>query len=122
MAHDGREPRSPGVGRARPNSRLMATLALLADTATSVNHFIDVFIYVYVLLIFAYVLTSWVRLPYNIWIRRIADFLRDVCEPYLRLFRRILPPLGPLDLSPVVAIFSLFVLMRVIDEIFNRFA
>jgi YggT family protein len=54
-------------------------------------------------------------------VRRIADFLRDVCEPYLRLFRRILPPLGPLDLSPVVAIFSLFILMRVIDEIFNRF-
>ena len=98
----------------------MATLALLADTATSINHFIDVFIYVYILLIFAYVLTSWVRLPYSVWVRRIADFLRDVCEPYLRLFRRVLP-LGPVDLSPVVAIFSLFVLMRVIDELFNRF-
>jgi YggT family protein len=100
----------------------MATLALLADTASSAKTFIDVFIDVYILLIFAYVLTSWVRLPYNVWVRRIADFLRDVCEPYLRLFRRILPPLGALDLSPVVAILSLFVLMRVIDEIFNRFA
>jgi YggT family protein len=99
----------------------MATLALLADTASSAKTFIDVFIDVYILLIFAYVLTSWVRLPYNVWVRRIADFLRDVCEPYLRLFRRILPPLGPLDLSPVVAILSLFVLMRVIDTIFNRF-
>ena len=99
----------------------MATLALLADAATSANHFIDVFLYVYVLLIFAYVLTSWVRLPYSVWVRRIADFLRDVCEPYLRLFRRILPSLGPIDLSPVVAIFSLFVLMRVIDEVFSRF-
>jgi YggT family protein len=99
----------------------MATLAPLADTASSANHFIDVFIYVYVLLLFAYVLTSWVRLPYNVWVQRIAGFLRDVCEPYLRLFRRVLPPLGPLDLSPVVAIFSLFVLMRVIDEIFARF-
>ena len=91
----------------------MATLALLADTARRRSTFIDVFMYVYILLIFAYVLTSWVRLPYNVWVRRIADFLRDVCEPYLRLFRRILPPLGPLDLSPVVAIFSLFILMRV---------
>jgi YggT family protein len=100
----------------------MATLALLADAASAANHFIDVFIYVYVLLIFVYVLTSWVRLPYSTWVRRISEFLRDVCEPYLRIFRRILPPLGPLDLSPVVAIFSLFVLMRVIDEIFNRFA
>src|SRR6476659_1828775 len=100
----------------------MATLALLADSATSINHFIDVFMYVYMLLIFAYVLTSWVRLPYNIWVRRIADFLRDVCEPYLRLFRRVLPPLGPLDLSPIVAILSLVVIRAVIDNLFNRFA
>jgi YggT family protein len=100
----------------------MVTLALLADTATSVNHFIDVFLYVYVLLIFAYVLTSWVRLPYNVWIRRIADFLRDVCEPYLRLFRRILPPLGPLDLSPVVAIIALIALMRIVDAIFAHYS
>ncbi len=100
----------------------MATLAVLADAASAANHFIDVFIYVYVLLIFVYVLTSWVRLPYSVWVRRMADFLRDVCEPYLRLFRRILPPLGPLDLSPVVAIFSLFLLMRVVDELFDRFS
>ena len=100
----------------------MTTLALLADAASSVNTFIDVFIYVYVLLIFVYVLTSWVRLPYSVWVRRVSDFLRDVCEPYLRLFRRILPPLGPLDLSPVVAIFALFILMRVIDELFSRFS
>jgi uncharacterized protein YggT (Ycf19 family) len=100
----------------------MATLALLADAASTANTLIDTFLWVYILLIFVYVLMSWVRLPYSVWVRRITDFLRDVCEPYLRIFRRILPPLGPLDLSPVVAIFSLFILMRVIDEIFNRFA
>jgi len=100
----------------------MATLAVLADAASSAQHFIDIFLWVYVLLIFVYVLTSWVRLPYSVWVRRVSDFLRDVCEPYLRLFRRILPPLGPLDLSPVVAIFALFLLMRVIDELFSRFS
>ena len=100
----------------------MATLALLADTASAVNQFLDIFIEVYLLLIFVYVLTSWVRLPYSVWVRRMSDFLRDVCEPYLRLFRRILPPLGPLDLSPVVAIFALFILMRVVDELFSRFS
>jgi YggT family protein len=99
----------------------MAMLAVLADAASAANQFIDVFIYVYVLLIFVYVLTSWVRLPYSVWVRRIADFLRDVCEPYLRIFRRILPPLGPLDLSPVVAIFSLFLLKEVVDRLFDRF-
>ena len=100
----------------------MATLAVLADAASAAQRFIDDFIWVYVLLIFVYVLTSWVQLPYTVWVRRISDFLRDVCEPYLRIFRRILPPPGPLDLSPVVAIFSLFVLMRVIDALFNHFS
>ena len=95
---------------------------VLSDTASSINTFIDVFIYVYVLLIFVYVLTSWVRLPYNVWVRRISDFLRDVCEPYLRIFRRILPPLGPLDLSPVVAIFALFALKALVDALFDHYA
>src|SRR5207248_7975210 len=112
----------PGVRYGRPNLRLMATLALLANTASAVNQFLDIFIEVYLLLIFVYVLTSWVRLPYNVWVRRISDFLRDVCEPYLRIFRRVLPPLGPLDLSPVVAMLSLIVLIRVVDTLFNHFS
>ena len=99
---------------------LSSQSVLLFDAASSANRFIDDFIWVYVLLIFIYVLSSWVRLPYSPWLRRIQDFLRDVCEPYLRLFRRLLPAFGPLDLSPVVAIFSLFLLMKVVDAIFNR--
>jgi YggT family protein len=99
-----------------------ASLTLpLADAISRIENFIDVFISVYVLLIFAYIITSWVRLPYSPWLRRIQDFLRDVCEPYLRLFRRLLPSFGPLDLSPVVAIFVLFLLMRVVDAIFDSF-
>jgi YggT family protein len=93
---------------------------LLYDAASSANRFIDDFIWVYVLLIFVYVLTSWVRLPYSPWLRRIQDFLRDVCEPYLRLFRRVIPALGALDISPIVAILSLFLLMKVVDAIFSR--
>src|SRR2546421_10712050 len=101
---------------------IAASFGLLFDAASSANAFIDDFIYVYILLIFAYIITSWVRLPYTPWLRRIQDFLRDVCEPYLRLFRRVLPPFGPLDLSPVVAIFVLFLLMRVVDALFDRFS
>ena len=60
-------------------------------------------------------------MPYSPWIRRVQDFLREVCEPYLRIFRRFVPPFGPLDLSPIVAILCLFLLMRVVDELFARF-
>jgi YggT family protein len=94
---------------------------LLFDAASSADRFIYIFIWVYVLLIFIYVLSSWVRLPYSPWLRRIQDFLRDVCEPYLRLFRRILPSFGPLDLSPVVAVIVLLVLQKVIHTILSNF-
>jgi uncharacterized protein YggT (Ycf19 family) len=97
-----------------------AARLIVLDVASSANRFIDDFLWVYVLLIFLYVLTSWIRLPYTPWLRRAQDFLRDVCEPYLRLFRRLLPALGPLDLSPVLAIVFLFLLMRLIDALFSR--
>src|SRR6266496_4203791 len=67
---------------------------LLFDAASSANRFIDDFIWVYILLIFIYVLSSWIRVPYSPCIRRVQDFLRDVCEPYLRLFRRLLTEKG----------------------------
>jgi YggT family protein len=98
---------------------LSSHAVVLFDAASSAKRFINDFIWVYILLIFIYVLSSWVRLPYSPWLRRIQDFLRDVCEPYLRLFRRILPSFGPLDLSPVVAVIFLVVLMRVVNAIFD---
>ena len=79
-----------------------ATVTLLADAIDKANSFIWAFTVVYTLVIFAYILTSWVRMPYSPWLNRIQRFLYDVSEPYLRLFRRILPSMGPLDLSPFV--------------------
>jgi YggT family protein len=85
-----------------------AVVVVLGDTISGIQRFVQVFVLVYGLIIFAYILTSWVRMPYSLWASRVQGFLRDVCEPYLRLFRRVLPPLGPLDLSPIVAIFVLY--------------
>jgi YggT family protein len=99
----------------------MAPLALLADIASTAKALIDTFLLVYLLLVFVYVLLSWVRLPYNVWVRRVSEFLRDVCEPFLRIFRRILPPLGPVDLSPMVAILALIALRRVVDALFDHY-
>ena len=82
--------------------------------------FVDVFLWVYTLLLFAYILTSWVRLPYRPWLNRVQRFLYDVCDPYLRIFRRFLPPLGPLDLSPMVAIFVLFIARGILTSLLER--
>ncbi|HMB19280.1 MAG TPA: YggT family protein [Gaiellaceae bacterium] len=98
-----------------------AASILLADWVSSAQNFVQVFVWVYVLLIFAYVLMSWIRLPYSIWLSRIQRFLYDVCDPYLRLFRRILPPLGPLDLSPMIAVIVLFIAGRVAISLLDRF-
>ena len=99
---------------------LSAASIVLADWVSSVQNFVEVFTLVYFLLIFAYILMSWVRLPYSIWLNRIQRFLYDVVDPYLRLFRRLLPPFGPLDLSPIVAIITLWVASQVVVNLLGR--
>ncbi len=92
-----------------------ADLGLLADTATAVQRFVSVFVYVYILLIFAYVLLSWIRPPASLL--PVVRFLDETCGPYIRLFRRFIPPLGPIDLSPIVAIFSLVILEQLVNAL-----
>ena len=92
---------------------------LLADAIDSIQRFVDVFVLVYVLLILAYILMSWFRLPYSPWLNRIQRFLYDVCEPYLRIFRRFVPQIGPIDLSPMVAVIVLLVLQNVLNAILD---
>ena len=60
---------------------------------------------------FAYILSSWVpQIKNNI----IVEFLEVICEPYLKLFRKIIPPIGMLDISPVVALIVLSLLQNFI--------
>jgi len=99
---------------------LSATPGVLADTASSLQAFVEVFTYVYILLILAYVLSSWIRVPYSPTLNRAQRFLYDVCDPYLRLFRRVLPAVGPLDLSPIVAVFSLIILQQLLISVIGR--
>jgi YggT family protein len=97
-----------------------AMLGLLFDAVTSVESFLRVFVYVYSLVILAYIITSWVRMPYSVWLNRVQRFLYDVCDPYLRMWRRVLPNFGPLDLSPVVGVAALYVLHAVAINILDR--
>jgi len=69
---------------------------------------------VYLVLIFVRILLSWIpRLPYNRYLQAVVGFVRETTDPYLNVFRRILPPVGgggfALDLSPIVGIFLLII-------------
>jgi uncharacterized protein YggT (Ycf19 family) len=95
---------------------------LIGDAVTSVTEFIYVLTSLYTLVILLYILSSWVRLPYSIWMNRIQRFLYDVCEPYLRLFRRVLPSFGGLDFSPMVAVIVLWVVSGIAIKLIDTYA
>jgi YggT family protein len=78
----------------------------------NIADFLSALFGVYTLIIFAAIIVSWVfsfgvRVPYSRPLNAVLDFLRDVSEPYLRIFRRLPLRVGPLDLSPIVAILAL---------------
>jgi YggT family protein len=98
-----------------------ATFMVLADAITKAQTFVNVFVSVYSLLILLYIIASWLRLPYSPWLNRIQRFLYDVSEPYLRIFRRLLPSMGPLDLSPMIGIIVLVIFGQVLIRILDQF-
>ena len=94
----------------------LATNALVADTASSLQAFVGVFAGIYVLLILIWVLLSWVRLPYSRTSQVVQEFLDEVVRPYVRLFRR-LPTIGPLDVSPIVAVIVVLVAAGLVNSL-----
>jgi YggT family protein len=94
---------------------------LLADLVSSAQSFVTVLYWVYLLCIIAYILTSWIPLPYNVWLNRVQRFFYDVVDPYLRLFRRLIPQLSVaglgLDLSPIIAILVLSIFYQVVERL-----
>ena len=92
---------------------------MLLDAVSEIELFIDVFATVYAIALIAYILTSWVRLPYSL--QPVQRFLSDVCDPYLRLWRRVLPfAVGAIDFSPMVAILALYAAVAIVNAILNR--
>jgi YggT family protein len=91
----------------------------LAITRDDVADYVRTLAYVYLVLIFIRIILSWIqRVPYNRWLNAFITFVSDVTDPYLRLFRRVLPPVrvgpGALDLSPVVGTFVLLIVTAVV--------
>ncbi len=82
---------------------------------TVFNLLVDVInVYYYALII--YILMSWFPNARN---SVIGQFFSRICEPYLEPFRKIIPPLGMIDISPIVAIFVLRFAVSGLGQLFN---
>ena len=97
-------------------------MVLAALTRGDIANYVQALFLVYILLIFIYILLNMMfslglRPPYSRWTDTIMNFLRDVCEPYLRIFRRFIPPIGMFDFTPMVAIIVLIIVRTVVNNL-----
>ena len=99
-------------------------MLVTALTRTDVASYVDALFGVYILIIFVYILFNMMfslglRPPYLRWFDAVMNFLREVSEPYLRLFRRLIPPVGAFDLTPMIAIIVLVIVRTIVVNAIN---
>lgn len=95
------------------------TLPLAALSRGDIANYVGAIFVVYIILILLNILISWIpRMPYRPWLRVVLDFITETTNPYINLFRRVLPPIGgggmAIDLSPMIALIVLFVARAII--------
>ncbi|PLR84134.1 hypothetical protein CVD25_12545 [Bacillus canaveralius] len=81
--------------------------------------FLQSLIQIYSWALIVYILMSWFP---NARESAIGQFLARICEPYLEPFRRFIPPLGMIDISPIVAILVLRLATGGLNQIFHWIA
>jgi len=92
---------------------------IFATARTQIADYLSTLIYVYTLLIILYIVIQLLfsvglRPPYSRSLNAVLGFLRDICEPFLRIFRRVIPAFGGFDFSPILAIFTLQIVNSVV--------
>ena len=113
--------RRSSAAASAPPSRRPWTTRWTREGREEIADFLGALITVYVIVIIAWVVISFVfamgvRVPYSRWSNAVLDFLRDIANPWLNLFRRLPLRVGPLDLSPIVAILVLQIVGGIIVE------
>ena len=73
------------------------------------------FINIYLLLIFVRILLSWFQTAE--WAQKVMSLVSPVTDPYLNIFRSFIPPLGGIDLSPILAIIVLNIVASLLTSI-----
>jgi YggT family protein len=91
----------------------------LAIDRGDVADYVAAVFFVYLVLIFVRVLLTWIpRIPYNVYLRAAIRFVEETTDPFLNMFRRVIPPLGgggfALDLSPMLAIVVLLIAQAIV--------
>jgi uncharacterized protein YggT (Ycf19 family) len=94
---------------------------ILASARTQIADYLSTVIYIYTLLIILFIViqllfAAGLRPPYSRALDAVLSFLRDVCEPFLRIFRRVIPSFGGFDFSPILAIFTLAIFNSIIVQ------
>jgi YggT family protein len=94
-------------------------ILILATTRTQIAGYLSTLIYVYTLLIILYIVIQLLfslglRPSYSRPVDVVVGFLRDICEPFLRVFRRLIPSFGGIDFSPILAIISLQIINSIV--------
>ncbi len=92
------------------------SLLVAAIGRDEIADYVSALFTVFLILIFIRVLLSWVpRMPYNLYLRAAVGFVEETTNPYLNIFRRVIPPIGGrLDLSPILAIIVLFIVQGLV--------
>jgi len=92
---------------------------VLALTRANISDYVSALFEVYILLLILYVLLNMMfsfglRPPFTRFTDAVLGFLKDVADPYLRLFRRLIPPIGMIDITPMIAIIILIFLRTIL--------
>jgi YggT family protein len=92
---------------------------ILAITRDDIASYVYTLALVYAVLIFIRILLSWFRLPYSRWLNMLIEFVTEVTDPYLNLWRRFLPMVrigpGAIDLSPMVGTIVLLLVAGIVS-------
>jgi YggT family protein len=94
------------------------------EVREQIAEFLSALIWVYTIIVVAWVIASFVfamgvRVPYSRPLNAVLDFLRDVTEPFLRIFRRLPLRVGPLDLTPIVALLALRIVGNIVVNLID---
>jgi YggT family protein len=97
-------------------------MLLAASVRSSIGDYVGALFEVYLIILLVYILLNLmfalgVRPPYSRFTDAVLGFLREVSEPYLRIFRRLLPPIGMMDFTPMLAIIVLGVVGKVVTNL-----